>query len=125
MSRNDNRKSADSTKWIGIVLVLLFTQPVLFIPLAIFGGIFWIAYQAVKKHQGGTPTSTTRTYAQTTNNGGRATTRATTRRETFDECPQPFFCFHKDKGEHHVRRGKEVDTWDRPDIDISKYQRKN
>lgn len=40
-----------------------------------------------------------------------------------DDCPKPF-CFHRDKGEHHVRRGKEIDPWDRPDIDISKYQRR-
>ena len=44
-------------------------------------------------------------------------------KNTFDDCPKPF-CFHKDKGEHHVRRGKEIDPWDRPDIDISKYQRR-
>ena len=53
----------------------------------------------------------------------RTTTRYTTRQESFDECPQSFFCRHKDKSEHHVRRGKEVDPWDRPDIDIRKYQR--
>lgn len=34
------------------------------------------------------------------------------------------FCRHKDKAIHHVGQGKEVDPWDRPDIDISKYQRK-
>lgn len=46
------------------------------------------------------------------------------RQVAFDDCPKPLFCFHKDKGEHHVRRGKEIDPWDRPDIDISKYQRR-
>lgn len=30
----------------------------------------------------------------------------------------------RDRGEGHVRRGKEIDPWDRPDIDINKYQRK-
>lgn len=45
--------------------------------------------------------------------------------ETLDDCPKPLLCFHKDKGEHHVHRGKEIDPWDRPDIDISKYQRRN
>lgn len=44
--------------------------------------------------------------------------------EALDDCPSQKFCFHKDKGEHHVARGKEIDPWDRPDIDISKYQRK-
>ena len=34
------------------------------------------------------------------------------------------FCRHDDKAIHHVGRGKEVDPWDRPDIDIRKYQRK-
>ena len=47
------------------------------------------------------------------------------RRESFDECPQSIFCRHKDNGEHHLKRGKEIDPWDRPDIDISKYQRRN
>ncbi len=46
-----------------------------------------------------------------------------TRQNTFDDCPKPI-CFHKDKGEHHVVRGREIDPWDRPDIDISKYQRR-
>lgn len=40
-----------------------------------------------------------------------------------DECPNSF-CFHKDRGEHHLKKGKEIDPWDRPDIDISKYQRR-
>ena len=41
-----------------------------------------------------------------------------------DDCPKKLFCFHKDKGEHHIRKDREIDPWDRPDIDISKYQRK-
>lgn len=50
---------------------------------------------------------------------------ASRRPENFDDCPSPLrFCFHKDKGEHHVVRGREMDPWDRPDIDISKYQRR-
>ena len=43
---------------------------------------------------------------------------------SFDDCPKKLFCFHKDKGMHHVRSGRELDPWDRPDIDISKYQRR-
>lgn len=46
------------------------------------------------------------------------------REKAFDEQSRKLFCFHKDKAEHHVARGKEIDPWDRPDIDISKYQRK-
>ncbi len=41
----------------------------------------------------------------------------------FDSCPDTF-CFHKDKGVHHVYKGKEIDPWDRPDTDIRKYQHK-
>lgn len=124
MGRYDSKVPQKGGKWVGLILVLLFTQPWLVIPLAVFGGIAWIAVQAVKKQQGGT---STRTYTRTSGNGThtvtRTTTRYTTRQERFDECPQPFFCRHKDKAVHHVRRGKEIDPWDRPDIDISKYQR--
>lgn len=35
------------------------------------------------------------------------------------------FCFHRDKGEHHLAKGREIDPWDRPDIDVSKYQHKS
>lgn len=53
---------------------------------------------------------------------GRTNTR---RQDNSDDCPNFLqVCFHKDKGEHHVVRGREMDPWDRPDIDISKYQRK-
>ena len=128
MSKPGNKKS---TSWIPLIIFLLFVNPVLIIPVAVFGGIFWIASQGVKKQQSGTPTSTSRTYTRTTNGGNgttrstvtRSSTRYTTRQSSFDECPQPFFCRHKDKAVHHVRRGKEIDPWDRPDIDISKYQR--
>ena len=44
--------------------------------------------------------------------------------KAFDERIQELFCRHKDKAIHHVARGREIDPWDRPDIDISKYQRK-
>ena len=53
----------------------------------------------------------------------RRTPKQKSQQIPFDDCPKPI-CFHKDKGEHHVRRGKEIDPWDRPDIDISKYQRR-
>lgn len=46
---------------------------------------------------------------------------STDRSFPLDDCPQRV-CFHHDKGEHHVKRGKEIDPWDRPDIDIRKYQ---
>ena len=40
-----------------------------------------------------------------------------------EDCPKPV-CFHRDRGEHHVRKGREIDPWDRPDIDPRKYRRK-
>ena len=123
MSSHNKKNNNLPVKWIALAVVLLMTNPVLLVPLALFGGIFWLACQGVKKQQG---SSATRTYTKTSNNGTRTvtrtTTRYTTRQSSFDECPQPLFCRHKDKAVHHVRRGKEVDPWDRPDIDISKYQ---
>ena len=120
--RNPEKKKSS---WIPLIIFLLFANPVLIIPVAVFGGIFWLITQAAKKQQSG---STTHTHTKTSSTGNRTvtrtTTRYTTRQSSFDECPQPFFCRHKDKAVHHVRRGKEIDPWDRPDIDISKYQRK-
>ena len=110
MSNPNNKKS---TKWLPVLIFLMFANPVLILPIAVFGGAYWIIRQLAKKQQGNAPTSTTRT-----------STRYTTRQNSFDECPQSIFCRHKDKAIHHVRRGKEIDPWDRPDIDISKYQRK-
>lgn len=100
-NRNPNRKSSPGSL-IGLAIVLMVSEPVLFIPLVIFAGLIWLATKGVSKLQQGPSRS---------------------RQEKFDDCPQPLFCFHKDKGEHHVKRGKEIDPWDRPDIDISKYQR--
>ena len=114
MGRYDSKTPNKGGKWIGLMLVLLLTQPMLVIPLALFGGIIWLTIQAVKKQQGNAPKAT-----------GKSAARYTTRQERFDECPQPFFCRHRDKAEHHVRQGKEIDPWDRPDIDISKYQRRH
>ena len=105
MNRTPNREPNKKNAWIGPVILLLMTAPEVMVPLGIFGGIVWLALKAVLKSQRGNPA------------------RKQSRQEKFDNCPQPLFCFHKDKGEHHVRRGKEIDPWDRPDIDISKYQR--
>ena len=123
MAKYDARKNRGGN-WLGLVVFLMLLNPAL-IPLGVIGGVIYVLVKSKEGTQRKTTTSTTRTA-----NGGirtvtRTTTRTTTRQEKFDECPQPFFCFHKDKGEHHVKRGKEVDPWDRPDIDISKYQRKN
>jgi len=106
---NDKKR----VNWFPLVIFLLFFGPEYVVPLAVCGGLGWVIFRNVKKRQGSTPKFS-----------GKTATRYTTRKESFDECPQPFFCRHKDKAEHHVRRGKEIDPWDRPDIDISKYQRK-
>ena len=101
----NNPRENKKNSWIGLVVLLLFAAPELAIPLVIFGVIIWWAIQVVKKSQQGTP-------------AGKQP-----RHENYDNCSQPVFCRHTDKSEHHVRRGKEIDPWDRPDIDISKYQR--
>lgn len=115
-----NPKNKNSAKWIALAVVLLMTNPAMLFPLAFFGGIAWLIGSNLKKQQG-TPGSAGRSPVRSSSR--QATTRYTTRQNSFDECPQSFFCRHKDKSEHHVRRGKEIDPWDRPDIDISKYQR--
>ena len=94
---NTPRKKPEQGKLIGLAIVLLFTAPQFIIPIAIIWGIVTL----VKKNAN----------------------QQSFRQASFDDCPQKIFCFHKDKGEHHVRKGKEIDPWDRPDIDISKYQR--
>lgn len=112
MGKYDAKAPNKGGKWIALVIVLLIANPVLILPAALFGGIFWLAYRGVQKQQSGSTTP-----------ASRSSTRYTTRQKSFDQCPQSLFCRHKDKAVHHIRRGKEIDPWDRPDIDISKYQR--
>ena len=109
MSRNPNRQANKKNVWIGPAVILLMTAPEVMVPAAIFLGIIWVVAKAVSKQQS-TPKADS--------------TRYTTRQEKYDNCSQSVFCRHTDKSEHHIRRGKEIDPWDRPDIDISKYQRK-
>ena len=104
-----NREREKKPNWLSLVTILLFFAPQLFIPLVFLGAIGYIIFATVKGVKSSATTGKT-TY--------------TTPRSQLDDCPKPLFCFHKDKAEHHVRRGKEMDPWDRPDIDISKYQRK-
>ena len=108
MNGNTQKKEEKKGKWIGAAVILLLTAPELVVPVAIFGGIIWLVFKFVTRQQSAPKASPT---------------RYTTRQKSFDECPQSIFCRHKDKAVHHVRRGKEIDPWDRPDIDISKYQR--
>ena len=100
-------------KVIAVAIVALSVLPdemiALVIGLAVIGGIGYVGFLVAKNllkapHQ-------------------RRNSPARRNRDVFDDCPKPF-CFHRDKGEHHLRKGKEIDPWDRPDIDISKYQRR-
>ena len=102
-----NREQQKKPNWLTLAIILLILIPDVVIPVAICGGIGYLFFTLAKN--GKFPTA------------GKKTAKA---KPAFDDCPKSLFCFHKDKGEHHVVRGKEIDPWDRPDIDISKYQRK-
>ena len=102
-----NRERQKKPNWLSFAVILLILAPEIAIPVAICGGVGYWVYTLVKNGKVSTPV--------------KKTARS---RPAFDDCPKSRFCFHKDKGEHHVVRGKEIDPWDRPDIDISKYQRK-
>lgn len=117
--RDNNKKKLTPGSIIAIVIVLAVAAPELFavlLTLAIFVAIIaspFIIIRVLKKQNkpgGAKPFTASRPAAG---------------QQSFplDDCPKTF-CFHKDKGEHHVRKGKEIDPWDRPDIDISKYQRR-
>ena len=108
--RNRNRKSDPKSTVISLLVIALFLLPVeitaTLILLALFFFPLFLLFRNARK-----------------NNASHANKPRKESTEAFDDCPKPF-CFHKDKGEHHLRKGREMDPWDRPDIDISKYQRK-
>ena len=103
-NQNRNRKSDPKSTIISLLVVALFLLPVqitaiLVIVALIAVPVFLVIRASLKK-------------------------KGSRQAQSPDDCPKPLFCFHKDKGEHHLRTGREIDPWDRPDIDISKYQRK-
>lgn len=112
MKQRNEKKKLPIGQIIGLLAILLAADvevlswiivlAIIFVPIGLVG---YLIFRITKK-----------------NRGSAAPRRA--KQETFDDCPKQLFCFHKDKGEHHVRRGREVDPWDRPDIDISRYQRR-
>ena len=108
-----NKSSSLPGKIIALVIVALSVLPeemmALVIGLAVIGGLGYVGFRIAKK-----------AFASPRQERNTSVTR---NRDVFDDCPKTF-CFHKDKGEHHLRKGKEIDPWDRPDIDISKYQRR-
>lgn len=129
MNENNNKKN---NKFPGNLIILgiflLITMPEIIVPVLIVAGIGFAVYyfrmyhihNRAKERRQQMTSGRQMTYGRQITSGREMSAR----REKFDDCPQPLFCFHKDKGEHHVRKGREIDPWDRPDIDISKYQRK-
>ena len=105
-----NRERSKQPNWFGLVLVLLIVAPEITVPIGILAGIGYVVYQLVK--------------AKASHTGSQKKITYTRKAEALDDCLKQLFCFHKDKAEHHLSRGKEIDPWDRPDIDIRKYQRK-
>ncbi len=117
MQKKENKKKLSPMQIISLVIFLLALEApelaatVLSLVLVVgpIGLVIWLIRKNARNGQAGRDVRNI-TYARKT--------------ETLDDCPKPMLCFHKDKGEHHVQRGKEIDPWDRPDIDIRKYQRK-
>ena len=118
MPTHDQKKKSPLSSALGVIAVLAFLEPrllIAIIPLVIFGGGIWLGIRAIKK-------------------GGTQKHSATSRQKTtyLQNCSVPM-SLHRDKGAHHVRKGRgqdpwdnldrEIDPWDRPDIDIRKYQR--
>ena len=117
--KGQRNKKVSPGKIIGLILVLALAETeffsiVLTIALVLAPvGILLFLYLRQKKHR------------ESHQSALENTTYTTCSREkAFDEQSRKLFCFHDDKAIHHVARGKEIDPWDRPDIDISKYQRK-
>ena len=113
-TRKNEKKKLNVGKLVGLILVLALAETEFFFALlgvafvlAPFALVAWLVYRS-SRLKSGSPSREKISYQK---------------QSAYDECPRGIFCFHKDKGEHHVRRGREMDPWDRPDIDISKYQR--
>ncbi len=100
MNQHDRPKKK-SNGWAWLVF-LVFVAPEIGIPVGIIAGIIWL----VKNKKPAAPRERERYTSLKKDHG------------------VPFDCQHKDRSLHNVRRGKEIDPWDRPDIDISKYQRR-
>ena len=106
---NRHRKNDPKSTVISLLVIALFLLPVEITATLILLTLFFLpVFLLIRK---------------ALRDSGKADTQEKKTSQAFDECPKPF-CFHKDKGEHHLRKGREIYPWDRPDIDISKYQRK-
>ena len=112
MMNNQQQPPNKNGKLIVLILVLLLSAWQIVLPIGIIAGVVYLFVRVAKSRPNTGPDF----------GGQKAIEQPAPSRK--DDCPQRIFCFHKDKGEHHVARGKEIDPWDRPDIDIRKYQRK-
>ena len=118
MNNRDRKKKSTPGSVISVIIALACLEPELLrfiIPLAIFAGAVWLGIRAMKK--GGS---------------GKHAPRPRQKTTYLENCSTPLR-YHRDKGDHYVRKGngqdpwdnlgREIDPWDRPDIDIRKYQR--
>ena len=114
-----NRKRLTKGQLIGLIIVAIIAAPQLLVAVIAIALVAspvivpLFIYLRRKKHKASHQRAITNT-----------TYTACEEERAFDEKLQQRFCRHDDKAYHHVSRGKEIDPWDRPDIDISKYQRK-
>ena len=122
MARQREKRESSRSNWlslIGSIIALLLAAPEFFGVLLVIALILspviipLVIYFRRKKHKKQHQSALENT-----------TYNPCARERAFEEKRQQRFCFHDDKSIHHVRRGKEIDPWDRPDIDISKYQRR-
>lgn len=116
MAGQNQNQQKKSNPIIIIAIVLFFISIRLFV-LFVIGVSFYVL---IKKNSTVKSDSGTNYSSFTTSSPNSDTPRNTAPK---NDCPNTF-CFHQDKAVHHVYKGKEVDPWDRPDTDISKYQRK-
>ena len=48
MGKYDDKKPQSGSKWIGLLIFLMFANPALFIPLAVIGGIIYVTVKGQK-----------------------------------------------------------------------------
>lgn len=112
--KRNSKKQLTPQSFLVLAFFLVVAEPRLLIVLAP-AGIIRLVFKIKKgstTETGTSPKSTRSTH-----------TTYTTPVSKLDDCYDTV-CRHSDRSEHHVRRGKEQDPWDRPDIDVSKYQRR-
>ena len=112
--KRNSKKQLTPQSFLVLAFFLVVAEPRFLIAL-IPAGIIWLIIKIKKAsvaETGGFSKSTRSTH-----------TTYTTPVSKLDDCYDTV-CRHSDRSEHHVRRGREQDPWDRPDIDVSKYQRR-